>query len=162
MKVADLLDEHGLKSFRGDRILFGILWGIFGALIILRTNEVVAAVLVALTMACIVRNRLDYLNHQIAATIIFITALWYRDINFIVFMIFFGIFVVFGGIKDYFDDVVKKQGVLGKLSEMMLYYPIPTFIYCSIYGNWLLFWIFTLYTIAYNVTKGIAKKKGYR
>ncbi|MFT4311377.1 MAG: hypothetical protein ACMXX7_02015 [Candidatus Woesearchaeota archaeon] len=26
-KLADLLDEHGLKMFKGADILFGILWG---------------------------------------------------------------------------------------------------------------------------------------
>ena len=26
MKIADLLDEHGLKSFKGADILFGFLW----------------------------------------------------------------------------------------------------------------------------------------
>ncbi len=34
MKVADLLNEHGLKLFRGSAILFGILWGFFGALLV--------------------------------------------------------------------------------------------------------------------------------
>ena len=31
MKIADLLDEHGLKWFKGSAIIFGILWGLFGS-----------------------------------------------------------------------------------------------------------------------------------
>ena len=38
MKIADLLGEHGLRWFKGSALLFGILFGSFGALMILSNN----------------------------------------------------------------------------------------------------------------------------
>lgn len=162
MKVADLLDEHGLKWFRGSAILFGILWGTFGAALVI-SNNTIANIILAMNVAFIIRQRLDYLNHQIAASIIIITFLFVAAFNPILFIIFYIIFLVFGFLKDYIDDKLnKKKGVVIALSESMLYYPIPTFIYCLLYGNWIVFWAFLLYTVSYNVTKYIAKKRGYK
>ncbi len=62
MKVADLFDEHGLKWFKGSTILFGFLWGGFGALLVL-SNNTIANIMLAMSLAFLVRNRLDYLNH---------------------------------------------------------------------------------------------------
>jgi hypothetical protein len=43
----------------------------------------------------------------------------------------------------------------------MLYPPIPTFLYCLIYGNWKVFLAFFTYTLAYDATKAVYKKRGY-
>ncbi len=160
MKVADLLNEHGLKWFKGSPIIFGFLWGIFGALLV-TGNNTIANIMLAMNVAFVVRNRLDFLNHQIAASIVIITFLFTGTFSPITFLIFYAIFLVFGSLKDYVDDVLKKKGTLALLNEAMLYYPIPTFIYCWLYGNWIVFWVFLLYTIAYDATKYIGQKHGY-
>ena len=160
MKIADLLNEHGLKWFSGSQILFGILWGIFGALLIF-FDTTIANIILAMNLAFIVRNRLDYLNHQIAASIIIIIFLFGGIFVPTLFLIFYAIFIVFGSLKDYVDDVLKKSGRLATLNELMLYYPIPTLVYCMLYGNWPVFWIFLLYTAAYDVTKYSALRYGY-
>ena len=165
MKIADLLDEHGLKWFKGDAIIFGFLWGIFGSLLIL-SNNLVANIILAMNIAFIIRNRLDYINHQIAATIIIITFLFSQVFQPILFSIFFIIFLIFGSFKDYIDDILtrkqlEKKGLFYYLNELMLYYPIPTLIYCLLYGNWIVFWIFLTYNLSYNIIKIVYKKKGY-
>ena len=161
MKIADLLNEHGLKWFKGSEIFFGFLWGIFGAMLIIG-NNVVANVVLAMNIAFIIRNRLDYINHQIAASIIIIIFLFTSIFSPILFLIFYFIFLIFGSIKDYVDDILKKKGgIFVLLNEAMLYYPIPTFIYCIFYGNWIVFWTFFVYTISYDLTKFVGKKYGY-
>ena len=65
MKIADLLDEHGLSFFKGADILFGVLWGIFGALLCL-SHTIIANVILAMMMGFVIRKRLDYINHIIA------------------------------------------------------------------------------------------------
>ena len=161
MKIADLLNEHGLKWFKGSAILFGFLWGGFGVLLVL-SNNTIANIMLAMNLAFIIRNRLDYINHQIAASIIIISFLFSSVFNPILFISFYAIFLVFGSSKDYVDDILKKKkGILVFLNEAMLYYPVPTFIYCLLYGNWIVFWAFLVYTIAYDTTKSIYKKKGY-
>lgn len=162
MKIADLLDEHGLKWFKGSAILFGFLWGGFGALLVL-SNNVIANLMLAMTLAFIIRNRLDYLNHQIAASIIIVSFLFGSVFNPILFLAFYAIFLIFGSLRDYIGDKIKKKNQLQALYDnVMWYYPIPTFIYCLLYGNWIIFWVFLVYTIGFDVTKQIYKKKGYK
>ena len=162
MKIADLLNEHGLKLFKYSNFLFGVLWGLFGALLIL-SHPIVANIILAMNIAFLIRRRIDYLNHAIAVTIIFITFLFYGSIEPILFPTFFIIFLIFGSLKDYIDDVLKKkEGLLVKLNEAMLYYPVPTLVYCLIYGNWIVFYVFLIYTICYDLTKYYGAKRGYK
>jgi predicted CDP-diglyceride synthetase/phosphatidate cytidylyltransferase len=162
MKVADLFNEHGLKWFKGSNILFGFLWGIFGSLLILGDN-IVANIILAMNIAFIIRNRLDYLNHQLATSIIIISFLFTAEFNPIIFSIFFSIFLIFGALKDHFDDTLtnkrhRKRDTLYYIIELMPYYTIPTFIYSLIANNWIVFYVFLLYTVAYNLTKYFAHK----
>jgi len=159
MKVADLLNEHGLKWFKGSQILFGILWGIFGSAMLINNN--IANIILAMNIAFIIRNRLDFTNHQIASTMIIIAFLFTSTFNPVLFSVFYLIFIVFGSLKDYVGDILKKKSIAATLNESMLYYPIPTLIYCVIYGNWIIFWAFLLYTVSYDITKYIAKNKGF-
>ena len=75
MKIADLLDEHGLKLFKGSALLFGILWGGFGAMMILG-NNILANFFLALLIHWILRYRIDHLNHGVAASIMLIVFLY--------------------------------------------------------------------------------------
>lgn len=123
IKVADLLDEHGLKWFKGDRIIFGFLWGIFGSLLMLNSDPVIASAFLAMILGCLVRNRLDYLNHQIGAALMYLTGFGLISVNFTTLVIFFILFVALGSIKDYTDDVLHiKKGII-KVFELMPYYP---------------------------------------
>jgi len=161
MKIADLLDEHGLKWFKGSAILFGFLWGIFGALLVL-SNNIIANIMLAMNLAFVIRNRLNYINHQIAASIIIVSFLFSAVFNPILFISFYAIFLIFGSLRDYVGDKIKRKSKLQSLYDnVMWYYPAPTLIYCILYGSWIIFWAFLIYTAAYDITKFIYKKKGY-
>ena len=160
MKLADLLDEHGLKWFKGSAILFGIIWGVSGALLV-SSDNVIANIILAMSLAFLVRNRLDFLNHQIAVAIIVISFLLTSIFSPILFSIFFIVFVIFGSLRDYIGDKIERKSSLQSLYDnIMWYYPISTFIYCLFYGDWYIFLVFTVYTIAYDATKAIFKKNG--
>ncbi len=161
MKVADLLDEHGLRLFRGDAVFFGVLWGASGVWLVLASPSLCSTIL-AMNVAFIVRNRLDYWNHQIAATMIIATAVGFGSIDRTIFLGFLAVFVVFGGLKDYVDDVLHAGGFLARINEMMWYYLIPTFIYSWVTGDASVFAVFALYWFTYNTVKLAAEVCGYR
>lgn len=152
MKTADLFDEHEMRWFKGDALLFGLLWGLFGILLVLSRADV-ANVTLAMILSFLVRMRLDYRNHTIASTMIIIAFLWQSNLDITIFSIFFITFVLFGGLRDYLGDIRKKKDWLYKINEPAWYYVIPTAIYGMFSNNWVIFSVFTIYIIFYDLAK---------
>ena len=161
MKIADLLDEHGMKSwFKGSTIFFGILWGIFGALLVV-SNVYVANAILAVLLAYIFRMRIDYKNHAIATVIIIVTFLVSSTFIPLTFFVFLANFIVFGSIKDYLGDSKKSRGFWYKLFEYGWHFIIPPMIYAIFTTQWLVFYVFTAFIISYDLIKYIGEKKKF-
>ena len=157
MKIADLLDEHGLRWFKGDAYVFGFLWGFFGVLLILFRTDV-ANVLFARILAYLPRKSLDYLNHIIAGLMIMIAFIWKAEFSPLLFFSFFAIFVIFGFTRDYFGNKKPKskkgkKSALFFIHEPALHYLVFTFIYGLISGSYYVFLVFTLSQLSYNAIK---------
>lgn len=160
MKIADLLDEHGLKWFRHADILFGVLWGFFGIILVL-ADLVVANIIMAMMIGFVIRKRLDYLNHIIAFTMITAAFFMWSQIDVYIYFPFLLVIVTLGLIKD-----LKYKNSKSKFSlfieKVYLYVPLiyafPSLIYCCFYGNWSVFIVFFMYDFTYNVTRIISKK----
>ncbi len=159
MKIADLLDEHGLKWFKGADWLAGVAWGMFGSMLLLY-NDAIANIMLAMIAGFVIRRRLDYPNHILAALMIVASFFLFAVFDYSIFLPFFLVFTVFGAIKDYADDVLQLKGWKFVLTESMLYYPIPTAVYGILAGAWAPFLVFTTYTLAYDLTKLTYMKRG--
>jgi hypothetical protein len=71
---ADLLDEHGLKWFRGSALVCGIIWGVLGSLLVLLNTD--AAFFVStLVLYWVLKQKLDFLNHAIGGSLVLLTSL---------------------------------------------------------------------------------------
>ena len=161
MKTADLLDEHGLRWFKGDAIVFGVLWGFFGSLLVASRTDI-ANVILAMILAFIVRMRIDYINHTIAVVMIITTFVWLSPFNLTLFLTFFVVFVIFGKLRDYTGEVRKKKDWIHKYNEHPWYYIIPTAVYGLFTGNWIIFSVFSIYIISYDIVKyGLFSMKKY-
>lgn len=152
MKLADLFDEHGMHWFKGDKMLSGLAWGILGAVLVL-TRADIANLILAMTLAFIVRMRVDYRNHAIASVIIIAAFVWKSQFDATVFLVFFLSFLIFGGLRDYLGNVRQKHDWIYAINEPAWYYVIPPLIYASVTGNWLLFWVSTVYIVFYDLVK---------
>lgn len=152
MKIADLCNEHEMRLFKGDAVLFGVLWGVFGSFLILSQVDI-ANVILAMVLAFLVRTRIDYRNHAIAAAMIIITFVWQSSFNSTLFLIFFITFVVFGSLRDYTGEIRKKKDWIYKYNEHPWYYIIPTAIFGVFTGNWAIFVVFTVYIVFYDLVK---------
>lgn len=152
MKIADLLDEHGLKWFPGDKMLFGLFWGFFGILLILARSDI-ANILLARILVYIPRKRLDYLNHALAAVMIVIAFVWKAAFLPKIFFIFFLVFLAFGFLRDYYGNHRKKDDLFFAINEPGLYYIFATLIYSIIVKDYTAFFVFTLMQLSYNAIK---------
>lgn len=162
MKLADLLNEHGLKWFKGSAILFGFLWGLFGSLMILG-NPILAIFLVALVIHWTLRYRLDYFNHGLAASMMLITFFYIfpSSFNWEFFTITFLGFSIHGLINDAIDRGQFK-GVTTKYFESNIHWIwIPLLLSLIDSKYWIVFFVSTIFIISYEFIKYFFKKKGY-
>ncbi len=156
MKIADWLNEHGVHWFKGDAILFGILWGMFGSLIILEFHTDISNILLAMILAFIIRMRIDYRNHAIASCLIIITFLLLAFFDIIIFFPFFLFFLIFGHLRDFLKNRSLPKAFLWL--KFGWYYMLSTLFYAFLYDRWVVFFVFTAFTVAYNLVKLIGYK----
>lgn len=150
MKIADALDEHGLKWFKGAPMLFGVLWGLFGFLLII-ANPIIANVLLARILSYLPRVRLDYANHGVAATIIIIGFMYSSVFIPTLFVLFFVIFLLFGMMRDYYGKRTKT--LVYKITEPAFHYILFTLVYSIAVKDFTLFWVFTVSQLSYDLVK---------
>lgn len=151
MKLADLFDEHGLRWFRGDGLLFGLLWGVFGSLLLL-ADPILANGLLAQQLGYLVRLRLDYRNHAIAALMMVLTFLMTQQFDLSIFTFFFAGFTSLGLVRDYYGKK-KEPRWLYYLNEPAWYYLLVPAGYGWATGTWLPFAVFGIYRLTYNIVK---------
>tara|TARA_B100000683_G_scaffold268066_1_gene302694 strand:- start:229 stop:783 length:555 start_codon:yes stop_codon:yes gene_type:complete len=158
MKMADCFNEHGFKWFRGDSILFGMIFGLFGGLVIASRPELTNLYL-SLLLVNVLRFRVDRLNHGIAANIMFFGFLLSIN-NFMwqYFLYFFITFAIFGLIMDVISPKVTLNKFWKYLLEIRIFYFVFTFLF-SIYTNiWLVFISMAIFQLSYNLTSKLAQK----
>lgn len=161
MKIADLMDEHGLRWFKGDSIIFGILCGSMGCLLIL-CDPIIANIIFAMVMGFVVRKRIDYPNHILA--FIMLTSCFFLKSHILVkiYFPFLATILVLGFVKD-LKYLKKKTKLVTIICKIYLYVPIiyavPALIYSIITGDWRVFMCFFLYDLAYNITRLLGEKK---
>jgi len=156
-KLADLFNEHGLRWFKGDAILFGFLWGIFGALLVLADIDI-SNIILAMVIAYLIRARIDYRNHAIAAAIIIISFMFFSTLEPVIFLAFLAAFTIFGMLKDYLGDVRKKKDVWFMINERSFYYYIFPLIFSIYTAKWIVFAALAIHMLAYDLTKYFGMK----
>lgn len=152
MKLADLLDEHGLHWFKGDAMLFGLLWGILGSLLIVADNQL-ANVLLAQMLAYVLRLSLDYRNHAIAATLMILVFVATSTLMWPLFLTFLAIFTLLGALRDSVGKTYPKRDWWFHFNEVAWYYFLPPLIWSALTGDWLIVAVLALYRISYDLVK---------
>lgn len=160
MKIADLLNEHNLKYFKGANIIFGILWGFFGALLIL-VDISIANALLAMILVYLIRMRIDYVNHSIATVIMILTFILSQQFDLFTFSLFASFFIVLGWFKDWYQYKNKnKSKALRFVYHIGIwFYPISGFVYFLVTKNILPFVALTIFNIFYALIKVYYQKK---
>ncbi len=155
MKIADMLNEHGLKWFKFSDILFGVLWGVFASLLILTNNEM-ANLHIAILLAFILKSKIDKINHGFGAAIILLTFIFtLTDFTLILplFLTIFLSYTILGLIHDNLYES-KSKNIISNLFDLRFYFILVPLILSAITKNyWLSFFSSSLFIIAYDLTK---------
>jgi hypothetical protein len=159
MKVADNLNEHGLKLFKGSNIIFGILWGSFGSLLILH-DYTLTNLWLAVLFGWILRAKVDRINHGIASAIILVTFIF--NLNKFVFkedlfLIFFIGMVIIGLAHDYLhlQKIVNQR--FSEYFHSTVYYTALPIIYSVVTGQWIIFASMFSFVISYELVRSWSK-----
>ena len=158
MKISDLLDEHGLKLFKGASYLFSFLCAIFGCLLIL-SDTIIANIILAMVIGFVIRKRIDYNNHILAFVIITSCFFIFSNIILNIYFPFLIAIILLGFLKDT-KYKTSKSKLIKLINKIYLYIPIiyaiPSLIYSIISSDWIIFFAFFTYDLSYNITRLIS------
>lgn len=155
MKISDLLDEHGLKLFKGASYFFSFLCAIFGCLLIL-SDTIIANIILSMVIGFVIRKRIDYNNHILA--FVMITSCFFIFSNLIlnIYFPFLIAIILLGFLKDT-KYRTRKSKLIKLVNKIYLYIPIiyaiPSLIYSIISSDWTIFFAFFTYDLSYNITR---------
>ncbi|GEM_PF-1287913 len=155
MKIADLLGEHGLKWFKGSTLLFGIIFGFFGALLILSGN-VLANFLIAMLIHWTLRYRIDSLEHGFAGAIMF-TAFVLNLSNFTFDTLVFWVTLIPFSILGLLNDIADRKQIRGFAAKVVgfnfHYFIVPIILMVFNISYWIVLAVSALHVISYETTK---------
>jgi hypothetical protein len=159
MKISDLLNEHGKHWFKCDKMLFSVLCGISGGLIIF--SDIVAAhVVLAMIVGFVLRKKIDYFNHAIAFLILISCFLFFINFNISLYLYFLFSFLLLGFIKE-LKYIKNKSKLIKIVNKIYIYIPIiytiPTLIYSIYFNNWVIFLTFVMFDISYNLVRWLGE-----
>lgn len=160
MKTADNLNEHGLKLFKGANILFGILWGIFGALLILK-NNFLANLWLAVFIGLTVRGKQDMLNHGLGFGIIFSAFLMiFNKFLFLpkIYWFFFIAMMISGLTHDYLSSRKDIKKIYSELFHSLFFYTAVPFVFAIFTKIWIGFYSLFSFVITYEIIRYIQVK----
>ena len=160
MKISDLLDEHGLRLFKGAPYIFSILCAIFGCLLI-AADDIIANIIFAMIMGFVVRKRIDYNNHILAFIIITSYFLFHTKFNANIYFPFLATIIILGFIKDtkYKNHKSKLVKFVNKVYLFVpIIYALPSLVFSLITSNWVVFFVFFTYDLFYNITRLVGER----
>lgn len=154
-KVADLLNEHGLKLFRGADIVFGLLWGGFGTLVMV-FSPLLATFYLAILISWLIRGNIDYLNHRIATAIILISILFSGVVGELDVVLFSLTLVSFTGIRMLIHYNQIKKNFLTR-RNLFIFVILAVLMFFN-FSYWIVFASYLLNSVAYQSVKYWGKR----
>jgi hypothetical protein len=122
-KLADLFVEHGYKTSVSNKVMLGVLWGVFGSLVVIG-SPLVGAFYLGILLSWILRYKLDYYNHGIGGVLILVTLFFVdlpKDMILLISLPICILFTIFG--------LLSREGQLKRKLSWFHKYNIYSFLY---------------------------------
>ncbi len=149
--LSQSLNKKGNQWFETSSLLFGILWGAFGSLLIL-SNNTVGNIVAALALAFLIRGFAAYTNNALAIAIICATTFFIPVAPALLFTFLF-VFIVFGLLEDWLTKNYQAEEFVTKFSQSGWYFAVGPLLYCLFNGEWSVFLVFAAFTLSYIGTR---------
>lgn len=155
-KLADIANDDNFKVSELLNILLGILWGLFGSLVVLGDSNI-AAFYFGILLSWIHRYKLDNYSHGIGGSIILVTIFYVHPTSFLQLLIAGGTFVLFTVF-----GLLSRHKFLNK--SIFTDYNIYSFVYLGIISLyfpaiWLVFFASLSNVAGYHTIKRWWKKR---
>ncbi|MBD3310147.1 hypothetical protein GF351_02925 [Candidatus Woesearchaeota archaeon] len=151
-KLTDMIDEHGLRFFRGASILFGSIYGILIGYVI-SSSAVVAPLWIGAFIGVMIFGKIDAAGHYagLAAALLYLLIFGMPSFSWLLLAVF-----MISSAKDEFWVWYKRKnrlkGWLGRLIELRPTTETAAFAASLITGAWMLWLSILCFDIAYNLT----------
>ncbi len=155
-KLADIANDDGFGVSKKVNILLGVLWGVFGSLVVFG-NSYVAAFYLGILLSWIFRHKLDNYAHGIGGALILVSIFFVHPTSFVQLLITgvtFVLFTVFG--------LLTRHKLLKK--NIFTDYNLYSFVFlCALsffYGVvWIVFFSSIFNVVGYHIIKHWWKAK---
>ncbi len=155
-KLADIANDDGFKVGKFTNIFLGILWGVFGALVVLGSGDI-GVFYFGILLSWIHRYKLDNYSHGIGGSIILVAIYFVHPtspLQIVIAAVTFALFTSFGLLSRYkflsksiFIDYNIYSFVF--LAALSIFYPVV----------WLVFFASLANVVGYHLIKKWWKKK---
>ncbi len=155
-KLADIANDDGFKVGKFLNVFLGVLWGIFGSLVVLGSGNI-GAFYFGILLSWIHRYKLDNYSHGIGGSIILVAIFFVHPSSVLQIIIAAVTFVLFTGF-----GLMSRHKFLGK--SIFINYNIYSFIFLAglaiFYPEvWLIFFASLANVIGYHLVKKWWKQK---
>lgn len=155
-KLGDIANDDGFKVSRSMNIFLGLLWGVFGSLVVLG-NADIAAFYLGILLSWIHRYKLDNYSHGIGGSIILATIFYTHPASPLQITITVGTFLLFTGF-----GMMSRHRIWGK--NIFTNYNLYSFIFLAILAIshqevWIVFFASLANVIGYHGVKRWWKRK---
>jgi hypothetical protein len=160
-KLADLMNEHGLRWFKQDDFIFGVIWGGLGALLIVGHPLLVAPYL-SLVLSWIVLLQLDHVNHALAGVMMILASAWMAvqySVDLVATIIMLLAFVLVSVVQS---RTRKRHAWLDKFWRLRLRIYLIPFVYSLYVGDFLPFWTTVSGMIGVEIVTNYYSYKGVK
>ena len=123
VKLTDLANEHGLKLFNGDSIIFTLIASV-SAIFLFFQNNLLIGFYLAFSLMWFIRGKIDRPTHFLGFTIIFFIGIILIIQKNIIINFFMGSLAVLLIIGFFNDKIVKKTKYKKASRYLYLFYPL--------------------------------------
>lgn len=157
VKLTDQIVDEGLNCIKYSEYLFGSLYGILMAQIVVSSNSLVASLWIGLIIGVIITNKIDHLSHMLAigSFLLYLGIIGFPALS----ALYLIIFTIAAALDEIIEERIKAKERLLNLLKKFVGLEMVSFIVSIITGIWTVFLSILLFDLGYIIIARITRIK---